>query len=164
MALESGGDGFLLPVTLSESGGAVRLMYLTEGFITLREYGFHGDLYRMFRALKGYAGKIYEARDMLLRPDRVFRSGDMVFVSAEDCGVRIVYGAIGAEGSAYGIYTESLMPILAEMSAKIGVTGAKTAMTQLAKKIRVANPDYETAIKLIESVERRWNYMQPVGP
>jgi hypothetical protein len=37
-------------------------------------------------------------------------------------------------------------------------------MTQLAKKIRSANPDYGDVIKIIESVERRWNYMQPVGP
>jgi hypothetical protein len=37
-------------------------------------------------------------------------------------------------------------------------------MTQLAKKIKSVNPDYETAIKLIETVERQWNYMQPVGP
>jgi hypothetical protein len=164
IALERGSDGFLLPVTIAEDESGMRLMYRTEGFIAFSEYGFHGDLYRMFRALKGYVGKIYEAQDILLRPGRIFRTGDRVFVSAEDCGVRVVYGAKDAEPGVYGAYTEALMPVLAELSAKAGVTGAKAAMTQLAKKIRSVNPDYETAIKLIESVERRWNYMQPVGP
>jgi hypothetical protein len=164
IALERGSDGFLLPVMIAEDETGTKLMYRTEGFITLGEYSFHGDLYRMFRTLKGYVGKIYEAQDMLLRPGRIFRTGDRVFVSAEDCGVRAVYGAEDVAASAYGAYTEALMPVLAELSAKAGVTGAKAAMTQLAKKIRSANPDYETAVKLIESVERMWNYMQPVGP
>jgi hypothetical protein len=164
VAIGLGAGKFLLPATIVEDADGTRLMYRTEGFVTFREYGFHGDLYRMFRAVKGYVRKIYEAQDMLLRPGRIFRSGDRAFVSAEDCGVRLAYGAEDAEGSAYDVYTEALMPVLSELSAKSSVTGAKTAMTQLAKKIRSANPDYETAIRLIESVERRWNYMQPVGP
>jgi hypothetical protein len=172
IALSRSAGSFLLPVTIADGDGRVRLMYLTEGYVTFREYGFHGDLYRVFRALKSYIMKIYEAQDMLLRPERIFMSGDKVFVSSEDCGVRITYGAedpqAGANGASanrtYGAYTGALLPVLAELSAKPSVTGAKQAMTQLAKKIRAANPDYETAVKIIESVERRWNYMQPVGP
>jgi hypothetical protein len=164
MAIERGADDFLLPVTVVDDGGRTRLLYLTDGFVALREYGFHGDLYRVFRAMKRYVAKVREAQDMLLRPDRVFRSGDMVFVSAEDCGVRLLYGADVPGGSPYGVCTEALIPLLAELSGKTGITGAKPAMIQLAKKIKTVNPDYETAIKLIESVERQWNYMQPVGP
>jgi predicted ATP-grasp superfamily ATP-dependent carboligase len=36
-------------------------------------------------------------------------------------------------------------------------------MEQLMAKLRTANPDYEAALRIIESVERRWNYVQPVG-
>jgi hypothetical protein len=163
MALELGAGEFLLPATIAYEGGRTKLMYQTEGFVTVKEYGFHGDLYRLFRALKGYVRDIYAAQDMLLSPGRLFRTGDRVFVSTEDCAVRVAYGAQEPERSAYGHYTEALMPLLAELSAKAGVTGAKSAMMQLAKKIKAANPGYETAIKLIESTERRWNYMQPVG-
>jgi hypothetical protein len=167
-ALENAESGCLLPLTISdgERGNecGVKLMYRTEGFITFREYGFHGDLYRMFRAVKGLAGRVFEVQDMMLRADRVFKSGDRVFISARDCGVKMVYGAEKTEGGVYGVYAETLIPVLAELSAKTMVTGAKPAMTQLAKKIRSANPDYGDVIKIIESVERRWNYMQPVGP
>jgi hypothetical protein len=169
IALERGAGEFLLPVTIAEEGGRMKLMYRSEGFVALGDYGFHGDLYRVFRALKRYAAKIRDAQDMLLRPDRVFVSGDKVFVDAEDQGVRLLYGANKADGApgksiAYGVYTEALIPLLAELSAKAGITGVKAAMTQLAKKIKTVNPDYETAIKILESVERQWNYMQPVGP
>jgi hypothetical protein len=164
VALERVEGGCLLPFTISDDGINVKLMYLTEGFITFGEYDFHGDLYRMFRAVKGLAGRVFEVQDMLLRADRLFKSGDRVFISAKDCGVKMVYGAEKREGSVYGVYAEALIPVLAELSAKTMVTGAKPAMTQLAKKIRSSNPDYGNVIKIIESVERRWNYMQPVGP
>ncbi|MDR2162631.1 MAG: hypothetical protein LBO70_01600 [Clostridiales Family XIII bacterium] len=164
IAIERDAGNFLLPVTIVEDNGLVRLIYRTDGFVALRDHDFHGDLYRVFRTVKGYAAMIYKAQDMLLRPDRIFLSGDRVFVSSDDCGVRIVYGALCEEVSAYGAYTKALMPILAELSTKVGITGTKAAMTQLAKKMKAVNPDYEAAIRLIESVERRWNYMQPVGP
>jgi hypothetical protein len=164
MAIERGAGDFLLPMTLIDDGERTRLAYLTDGFVALRDYGFHGDLYRVFRAMKCYALKVREAQDMLLRPDRLFRTGDKVFVSAEDCGVRLLYGADAPGGSSYGVCAEALIPVLGELSVKKGITGAGPAMTQLAKKIKTANPDYETTIKLIESVERQWNYMQPVGP
>jgi hypothetical protein len=163
-ALERAEGKCLLPLTISDDGREVKLMYLTDGFITFGEYDFHGDLYRMFRAVKGLAGRVFEVQDMMLSAGRVFKSGDKVFVSAEDCGVKMVYGAEKKEGSVYGVYAETLIPVLAELSAKTMVTGAKPAMTQLAKKIKSANPDYGNVIKIIESVERRWNYMQPVGP
>jgi hypothetical protein len=163
-ALERAGGEFLLPLTIADDGDHVKLMYLSEGFITFREYDFHGDLYRMFRAVKALAGRVFEAQDRMLRPGRMFRSGDRVFISSKDCDVRMIYGADGTDGRAYGVYAETLMPVLAELSAKSMVTGAKPAMTQLAKKIRLVNPDHWDTIKIIESVERRWNYMQPVGP
>jgi hypothetical protein len=167
IALEHGGlsdeNNYILPVTVAEEGGRIKLLYRTDGYITFAEYNFHGDLYRMFRAIKGYVRKIYEAQDMLLRPDRIFRSADSVFVSTIDCNVRIVYGGQSAPHSASGAYNDALMPLLADLSEKKGITGAKPAMVQLAKKIRSVNPDYETALHIIESVERQWNYMQPVG-
>jgi hypothetical protein len=163
-ALERAEGECLLPLTVADDGDEVKLMYLTEGFVTFREYGFHGDLYRMFRAVKGLAGRVFEAQDMMLSTGRLFKSGDRVFISAKDCGVKLVYGAEKTEGGVYGVYAETLIPVLAELSAKTMVTGAKPAMTQLAKKIRSANPDYGEVIKIIESIERKWNYMQPVGP
>ncbi|MDR1291975.1 MAG: hypothetical protein LBJ91_01060 [Clostridiales Family XIII bacterium] len=163
-ALERAEGVCLLPLTIADDDGGVKLMYLTEGFVTFREYDFHGDLYRMFRAVKGLAGRLLEVQDMLLGAGRVFKTGDRVFISARDCDVRMAYGAEKTEGGVYGVYAETLIPVLAELSAKAMVTGAKPAMTQLAKKIRSANPDYGNVIRIIESVERRWNYMQPVGP
>jgi hypothetical protein len=163
-ALERAENGCLLPFTISDDGSDVKLMYLTEGFITLGEYDFHGDLYRMFRAVTGLAGRVFEVQDMMLSTGRIFKSGDRVFISAKDCSVKMIYGAEKKEGGVYGVYAETLIPVLAELSTKTMVTGSKPAMTQLAKKIRSANPDYANVIKIIESVERRWNYMQPVGP
>jgi hypothetical protein len=163
-ALERAESACFLPFTITDDGEDTKLMYLTEGFITFKEYDFHRDLYRMFRAVKGLAGRIFEVQDMMLRADRIFKSGDTLFISANDCGVKVVYGAEKKEGGVYGVYAETLIPALAELSSKTAVTGAKPAMTQLAKKIKSANPDYENVIKIIESVERRWNYMQPVGP
>jgi hypothetical protein len=100
---------------------------------------------------------------MLLSPARLFRSADRVFVSASDKGVRMVYGEQTEADGVSGAYTDSLMPVLACLSEKKGITGAKPAMAQLAKNIRTANPDYEAALHIIESVERQWNYMQPAG-
>jgi len=167
IALERGGqheeskNGFILPVTVAEEEGRVKLLYRTEGYITFAEYNFHGDLYRLFRAIKGYVRKIYEAQDMLLSPNRIFRSADRVFVSAADCRTRIVYGAQGTPHGVLGAYSDALIPVLTELAEKKGITGAKPAMAQLAKKIRTSNPDYETALHMIESVERQWNNMQP---
>jgi hypothetical protein len=182
-AMEQGAGSFLLPLTMATGGGRVKLMYQTEGYVTFAGYNFHGDLYRMFRAVKALAGKVFETQNMMLRPDRLFTSGDRVFVSASDCGVRMVYGAgvgcadaghadvdgadgptASAHGGAYGAYTATLLPVMAELASKTGVTGANTAMVQLATKLKSANPGYEDTIKIIESTERRWNYMQPVGP
>jgi hypothetical protein len=166
MALERGsslGGGYLLPVTVVDDRGQTKLIYRTEGYVSFAEYNFHGDLYRVFRALKSYVRKIYEAQDMLLSAERIFRSPAMVFVSAADQGVRVVYGEQGARESAHSAYGQALVPMLAKLSEKKSVTGAKPAMEQLAAKIRTANPGYEGALRVIEAVERRWNYTQPVG-
>lgn len=194
IVLEHSDGEFLLPVTVVRDDGGIRLLYVTEGYLTVPEYGFHGDLYRMFGVLRSYVRKIYEAQDMLLRPALLFTAPERIFVSADDCAVRLVYGDRGDAAAAaqaeaaqaaeaapaaptaqaapnpadrketmYGAYTEALMPLLSALAGKKSVTGARTAMTQLAKKIRTSNPDYGTALRIIESVERQWNYMQPAG-
>ncbi|MDR0596456.1 MAG: hypothetical protein LBG50_02835, partial [Clostridiales Family XIII bacterium] len=167
MALERGsmdcGGGYLLPVTIADVDGGTRLIYRTEGCVSFAEYNFHGDLSRLFRALKSYVRKICEAQDMLLRTERIFRSPGKVFLCADSQCVRLVYGERGeAKGNA-GAYCRALYPALAKLAEKKEITGAKPAMEQLMAKLRTANPDYEAALRIIESVERRWNYVQPVG-
>jgi hypothetical protein len=163
IVLERCASGILLPVSCVCEVGRVCLLYATEGYVSLAEHGFRGDLASVFRALKGYAHCLTDAQDMLLQPEKVFRDAERIFIRAADGAVRAVYGRLDGDegGGTKGAYVTAMLPLLGELSKRTDIVGAKAAMTQTAKKIRSANPGSNELLKILEMTERQWNCIQP---
>ena len=159
-------EGFLLPASVIEHGERVDLVYENEGYISLCAYGFRGELGFVFRFLRAYLRCLRDAQDKLLRCEYIYSDGSMIFIRPADDKVRLVFGyAESGEpaDNSYGQISRSLMPVLSELSGLNSIIGAKSAMSELAKKIKYRNPGYSEALMLIEQCERKWNIMQPPG-
>jgi len=157
-------DSFLLPVSVVEEGSLINLIYSSDGHVPLCAYGFRGELRTIFSVIRAYLRCVRKASDKLIRCSMICNDGAMIFIEPSSGDIKLVFGRNSKEeDNHYSDISRALMPLLLELSQLNSIVGAKSAMSELAKKIKARNPGYNEALMLIEQCERKWNIMQPVG-
>jgi hypothetical protein len=157
-AIERSSGNLLLPVTIVEQAEETHLLYLTDGYIALREY-LPRDLTDVFLAARHFVSALAAGRDRLLDVRRFFLSPDCVYLHSRTQGIRLLFGDVKtAEPSTDA---EVVAPVLRTLAGFRHIVGAKSAFERILEQIRVTNLGFADMRKFITAVEREWSHIQP---
>jgi hypothetical protein len=149
---------FLPPLTPQVRGAEARILYSVEGLRPLAGLAAARGLLigDCFRILSGYIRCLLRARDCLLNTAHIGSDpARSVFLrGAGGAEVLCLYAPDGWEGD-----LEKICRVAAFFAAQEGVLGARTAMGQFIAHARRARPPLKACLKLCESVQREWNYI-----
>lgn len=169
--IESGHCKALLPVTLIEETGALRLCYQTNGLMPAAERDIK-CLPEMFSFLTAFVCSLDAVADALLTANACLTDPDHIFISDEGGDIKLVYAGTHSKSAGFSCQNKHLdnsrmrqadllFGLIGEFGTRKSVSGAESAMGQLAEKLAQSNPGTQGLLKQIEHLAREWHYIMP---
>jgi hypothetical protein len=154
--LSSGNCGALLPCVVLRQGGARVLSYDTTGCVPFASHapaGLDGTLDVLYQT----ALAALEAEDYMLTAEKVSLTEETIYVDSKTGEVRLVYGLPPA-----GPFRGRFEALLGRVGSWGHVTGMGAAAAQISQRIANENPDIRGMLRIIETVRKEWNIIQPI--
>jgi hypothetical protein len=153
--LSSGKCGALLPCVALRQGGARVLSYDTTGCVpfAMRAPGLDGTLDVLYQA----ALAALEAEDYMLSAEKISLTEETIYIDSRSGEVRLVYGLPPA-----GAFRGRFEALLERVGAWEHVTGMRAAAAQILQRMSKENPDIRGMLRIVETVRKEWNIIQPI--
>jgi hypothetical protein len=155
--LKLGSCGALLPCMVITTEKGRLSQYDATGHLPFPAYPFrHID--QVLKVLHMIPVLLIDAEDCLLAADKFDMEAETLFVGAGTGEPRLIYG--GAERGRTP-FREQYAKLLSAAAGMEHITGLATAAGQILERIRLENPDLRGLTRIVETLRREWNYIQP---